>query len=309
MSQPWPEVDSYLELIGLPKPKGAITLDELVDTIIPDSQRAVGVLWETGTWTVAQEHTATAAAKRLLESSRQRFPVAERRDETIVATCADGEWHALALESLATSAHHSGYDVVVTRPSTQPAHLSSLIHDRGPRAVMLSCSMAANLPGAYRMIRACLDTGTPVVVGGAAFGPTDERARLLGATHWSPRISAARDLIAMRTNRRTPATRHETPPEYAALGSPTIAVRLSQSLVNGSPTDVQAATIGSWLVRSLRASLLCNDSSIFESHVAWQAARSDALTDPPLSPILDAINDALPDDAVKARALVSAARG
>lgn len=302
----WPELTEYLDLVEVDEPTTNISLDHLVDVLLPRAQRRVGQLWESSAWTVAQEHLATRAASKVVTSASSRYPRAPSRYESIISACADGEWHSLAADSLALSMEVAGWDVIRTRQSTQPPHVSSLIHDHGPRAVTISCSMTANLPGAYRMIRACLDTGTPVIVGGEGFGPDDTRARHLGATGWAPRFSEVRDLAdGIRGGKNIRPQRDVTPVDYSLTAGPEVAARLSAALIDGSPRDVAPVTIGTWLLRTLRASILCDDHSIFDDHVSWQRGRSSSGADPALEPLLRAIYDAIPPAAETARSIVA----
>lgn len=301
----WPELNEYLCLVELDAPITAVTLDCLVDDVLPRGQQRVGEQWESGAWTVAQEHLATQAAARVLESAATRYARSPNRSESIISVCAYGEWHSLAADSLAVAMEVAGYDVVRTRQSTQPAQVSSLIHDHGPRTVTISCSMAANLPGAYRMIRACLDTGTPVIVGGAGFGRDDTRAKRLGATAWASRISEVSDLAAgLRGGKTVRPLRDTLPADFALTAATSVAERLSAALVDNSAHDVTTVSIGTWLLRSLRASILCDDHTIFDGHVQWQRRRSVSGADPALDPVLIAVRDAIPNEAETARSLV-----
>src|SRR5439155_818019 len=54
-----------------------------------------------------------------------------------------------------------------------------------PDGVLLSCSLAENLPGAASSVAAVQAAGVPVLVGGAAFGGDDLRAVRVGADGWA----------------------------------------------------------------------------------------------------------------------------
>ena len=69
--------------------------------------------------------------------------------------------------------------------ATIPADdLGAFLADEKPHALVLSCSLTANLRGARESIRAAHDAGVPVVAGGRAFGANDERATAIGADGW-----------------------------------------------------------------------------------------------------------------------------
>jgi methanogenic corrinoid protein MtbC1 len=152
---------------------------------IAAAQRAVGVRWTRGEWTVAQEHAATAmavAATKTVMQYVRRSPATRGR---LVVACAEREWHALPAMIIACALSAHGWDTTLLGASTSALRLNQYIHDLGPEAVAVSCSMLGALPATRRLIEASTAAGVPVVVGGAAFGDDDLRARALGATAWA----------------------------------------------------------------------------------------------------------------------------
>lgn len=71
------------------------------------------------------------------------------------------------------------------RANASAEHLVRHVHETGPRAVALSCSLSASLPRVRRQVEAVRATGTPVVVGGSAFDPAGVRACVIGATAYA----------------------------------------------------------------------------------------------------------------------------
>ncbi len=85
--------------------------------------------------------------------------------------------------------------------ATSPARLNQYLHDYGPEAVAVSCSVLGSLPATRRFIEASTAGGVPIAVGGPALGPDDVRAKALGATAWARdakgAVSAVADLPAV----------------------------------------------------------------------------------------------------------------
>ena len=69
------------------------------------------------------------------------------------------------------------------------------VHELGPSAVLLSCSLSAFLPLARRQVEAVRETGTAVVVGGSAFDAAGHRARMIGATAFAATGTGIGDLV------------------------------------------------------------------------------------------------------------------
>src|SRR5690606_664702 len=106
------------------------------------------------------------------------------RDTTapVVVSCVEQEWHALPALLVAEHLRSYGLPVSYLGANASADHLVRHVHEVAPRAVALSCSLSASLPRVRRQVEAVRATGTPVVVGGAAFDAAGHRARTSGAT-------------------------------------------------------------------------------------------------------------------------------
>ena len=68
---------------------------EVLTDVIAAAQRTVGIRWQTGEWTVAEEHAATAlsvSSVKVVMQYVRRTPVTRGR---VLIACAEREWHAL----------------------------------------------------------------------------------------------------------------------------------------------------------------------------------------------------------------------
>ncbi|WP_243722478.1 B12-binding domain-containing protein [Actinomadura sp. 7K507] len=172
----------------------------MLDVIAP-LQARVGREWAANRMTVAQEHSATAVNERVIgavaqhPAVRRRAGTAERRGRIAVA-CIDGEWHALPARLVAEVLRLRGWQVDYLGAQVPTPHLISHVHRTGPAAVALSSSIATRLPAAHAAVTACQATGTPVLVGGGAYGHDGRYAALLGADAWAPDARAAADRLA-----------------------------------------------------------------------------------------------------------------
>jgi MerR family transcriptional regulator, light-induced transcriptional regulator len=158
---------------------------QVLTNVIAAAQRANGIRWLRGECTVAEEHAATAMA---VSSTKVVLRHVRRTPATrgpVLVACAEREWHALPAMMIHAALRVHGWDSTLLGASTSPMRLSQHLQDVGPEAVAVSCSMLGALPTTRRFIEASTATGVPVMVGGAAFGPDDVRARALGATAWA----------------------------------------------------------------------------------------------------------------------------
>ena len=175
----------------------------IITKVLAPAQLRVGELWVRDEWSVAQEHAATAiseAALTMLAVEREVEAVAAPDAPLVMVSCVEQEWHALPALMVAEQLRADGFAVNYLGANASAQHLVRHIHELGPRAVLLSCSLSAFLPLARRQIEAVRETGTPVVVGGAAFDRSGKRAAVLGATTFAASgteaTSAVRELPA-----------------------------------------------------------------------------------------------------------------
>lgn len=181
-------------------------VDELLDSgvaplailteLVAVAQFDIGRRWQRGEWSVAQEHAATAMAMAATEVVTRRVEAGGITRGHVLITCAEREWHWLPAAIVACALRSDGWQTTSLGPATTPARLSQYIQDIGPDAVAVSCSVLGSLPTTRRFIEASTAAGVPVVVGGAALGGDDVRAKALGATAWAPDARGAIEALA-----------------------------------------------------------------------------------------------------------------
>ncbi|MET1073323.1 MAG: cobalamin-dependent protein [Umezawaea sp.] len=254
---------------------GVAPLTVLVD-VIALGQRAVGDRWQRGEWTVAKEHAATAVAVSATEAVTrfaERVPATRGR---VVVACAEREWHALPAMIISTAIRLHGWDTVLLGASTSPARLSQCLHDVGPDATAVSCSVLGALSTTRRFIEASTTAGVPIMVGGSAFGHDDVRARALGATAWAPHAQGAVDEL----RRLPPVVRRATPlPRAVTAEQAAIEVdhqRLVQALrdrwsatTSDGPATEVARELPHQALHAVSAALLTGDPRPLAETATW----------------------------------------
>lgn len=184
-------VDSVLGALTEGVPAEAILLD-----VVAATQRRVGLEWSLNRISVAQEHAATAINERVIVHLSARLPRPEITRAHVTVACVDGEWHALPARLLAEVLILRGFRVDYLGAQVPTPHLITHLHRTSPDVVALSGSLPTRLPVAHATITACQSAGTPVIVGGAAFGSRGQWAERLGAQAWAPTARAAADRLA-----------------------------------------------------------------------------------------------------------------
>ena len=163
---------------------GGSAEDVLLGLVAPVQVR-VGERWESGEWSVAQEHAATCIAERVVAALGTRARGQGTRGH-VVLSCLDGEWHALPARIVGDVLRLRGWQVTFLGASVPPVHLVSFLHQHGPDVVALSAALPIHLPAARHTVAAARRTGTPVLAGGPGFGADGRFARRLGVDAWAP---------------------------------------------------------------------------------------------------------------------------
>ncbi|MGT2525947.1 cobalamin B12-binding domain-containing protein [Streptomyces nojiriensis] len=291
------EVWESVTALDEPAAVGSV-LRALDDGVAPESvllevigrvQGRVGEEWVANRISVAQEHAATAMNERAV-AALALHPAArtEPRHGRITVACVDGEWHALPARLLAEVLRIRGWHVDYLGAQVPAPHLIAHVHRTGPDAVALSGSIPTRLPVAHATITACQAVGTPVIVGGAAFGPGGRYARLLGADAWAPDARTAADELARRPLPR-PRPGHQAIDDLPHLKDQeyTLVVRSRPRLVREVLAELEdaypavrdyteaqrerAAEDLSHIVEFLATALYIDDEELFGGFLLWTA--------------------------------------
>lgn len=230
--------------------------ERLVREVISRAQEQVGRLWEAGSWSIAEEHAASSVAEQALTALRPRRAVRNPNARRVVLACPEGEWHTLPARIAADLAAVGGIEVVVTGGSLPAEHLGLFLRQTRPAALALSVTMTVNLVAAWRSIQAAHLVGIPVVVGGAAWGPGQQRAHRLGADlRVEDPVDTVRAINLLATGR---PLRQSAPVPVEA-----------ESLSAWGNTWARSTDVETMLVRGAAAAVACADPSILDEVEAW----------------------------------------
>jgi methanogenic corrinoid protein MtbC1 len=301
-------VDSYLEMLRVGHRAEALRLvrrlrddghtsPEIMQRVLGPAQRQVGLSWVADAWSVAQEHAATAISEAVLHAlaaDLDEVPASSSQTRPVVVSCVEQEWHALPALMVAEHLRGAGLPVSYLGANASSQHLVRHIHELGPRAVLLSCSLSGTLPLVRRQIEAVRETGTPVVVGGAAFDAGGRRARSLGATAYAADGVGAADVVRELPDAVPPAPalihagateafvifgERERLADQATRGLLDALARATadrdEETTEGLPTrtaDWWRAVLEDqmpYLVGAVAGALVCEDPSIIAESLAW----------------------------------------
>lgn len=164
-----------------------MSIPELYQRVIAPAMYEIGVLWEKGALTVADEHLATALTHRVLAALRPPLRVdadAERSDqvrERAMLATVQGEQHALGLRMAADVLEDAGFQTIYLGADVPTEALLQALDSLSPDLLALSVTMPELKPrleevaGAVRRRHPEMS----LILGGQAASPDLDRGTLI----------------------------------------------------------------------------------------------------------------------------------
>ena len=170
--------------------------------LVPLLQR-VGVEWQRGYLTAAQEHGATSAIKDYLSRTLRPVSTPESAPRLLVTT-PTGQLHEMGAAIAAGLARKSGWNVTYLGPSLPAEEIVGAVMMNSIGAVALSIVYPADdpdLPGQMVRLRSLLPDEIPVIVGGQATDAYAEVLTQIGAIRVADMEEFTRVLLEVREGR------------------------------------------------------------------------------------------------------------
>jgi methanogenic corrinoid protein MtbC1 len=143
---------------------------EVFDSLLRDAMTLVGERWESGRWTVAEEHLASRTLLRALERIRPELGPEHRIGPVAVLAGVAGEQHMIGLVCLEQVLAEAGWTVANLGADLPAGDLGTFVSRNDVALVALSASNPARvgeLAESIRRVRiASSGRQVPVVVGG-----------------------------------------------------------------------------------------------------------------------------------------------
>jgi methanogenic corrinoid protein MtbC1 len=286
----------------------------VITGLLAPSQREIGARWQHLQCSVGEEHAATFVTESVLASISVGFE-AEPTKGTFVMACADGEWHGLPARMAAELLIHDGWNVVYLGPATPAIQLRAYLAGIEADVVGVSASLTSNLPGAARSVHVARRLGMPVVVGGAAFGGSEHRARAVGADALVDDLAGGLDLDAVVWDR---VPEPDLAGEWSMIDARRVEIvrAVTRELQDESAARTSDASWARQLVAHVDdivgvvvAAVLCDDVSIIRQHREWlgELVGANALSPEVAGIAYDTVCRVVATDSPTARVLIGAA--
>lgn len=149
-----------------------VPLLKLFADVLAPALIEVGVRWERGELSVAQEKEISELSRDLIVELTARHTPTKADGPAIVAGCVEGERHELGLRMICGLLHGQGYRVHFLGADVAPRFLKEAVGLRQPDAVLLSATLEAHLfavrDALNTLSEAPLTGQQPVLAGGEA---------------------------------------------------------------------------------------------------------------------------------------------
>lgn len=167
--------------------------------IIQPVMYEVGILWERGRISVAQEHLASAIVGRVMATTSMTEVTHEKVPSKAVITSAPNEFHEIGAWMISDIFEHQGWNVRYLGANTPMEDLIVMLHSFQPDVLALSVTMPFNILNAEEIVAAIKQdeelSGIRIVVGGRAFSDTDELWRSTGADYYAANAQQLKALL------------------------------------------------------------------------------------------------------------------
>ena len=207
-------LDAYLGAVLRPEPRAAErAVEELVsagtpprsiylDVLQPALVR-VGMLWQEGQITVAQERLATAITMGVMARLAPTFGRSPATGHRVILACSPGERHGIGIRMVGDFLEGDGWEVVELGAATPATDLVSIVRSTQPDVVGISTALTLHLADTKETIGAlrAVEPRPFVIVGGAAYGGDARLAEQVGADLFASDAGEASRLLRERFGR------------------------------------------------------------------------------------------------------------
>ncbi len=163
--------------------------------VIQPAMYEIGMLWENGIISVAQEHLASAIVARVMASINSIDIQKKRSSGKAVIAAAPGEYHEIGAWMISDLLEHDGWQIRYLGANTPIADLLDLLRSFQPEILVLSVTMPFNILQAREIVatvRNDYNLGkVRIMVGGRIFNDIDGLWQSTGAHGFSANVQGA----------------------------------------------------------------------------------------------------------------------
>lgn len=161
-----------------------IPIQDIYLNVFQTCQREVGLLWQTGRISVAQEHFCTAATQLCMSQLYPYIFASEKNGKVSVITCAQGELHEVGVRMVADLLEMNGWDAFYLGANVPIDSVLEFVREKQPDMIGISATITSHLPQVKDLIKNIRENEAKpscIMVGGYPFNVSPELFREIGA--------------------------------------------------------------------------------------------------------------------------------
>ncbi|NNJ11764.1 cobalamin-binding protein [Chloroflexales bacterium ZM16-3] len=177
---------------------GGVGIHELYMDVFQPAMYAVGHLWETNQFTVAQEHLATAITQSVMAQIYDSVDSHPPIGRTMVATCIGGELHELGVRMVSDFFELEGWEVFYLGANMPPPDVVRMLESKRADLLAISMTLGGHINDVRNLISAVRESPATkkvrVMVGGQPINRSPEISQSMGADFTASNAREAIDL-------------------------------------------------------------------------------------------------------------------
>jgi signal transduction histidine kinase len=150
-----------------------VDVREIYLHVFQRTQYEIGLLWQMGRVSVAQEHYCTASTQLIMGQLYPHIFSSQRRGLRLVAASVGRELHELGIRMVSDFFEMEGWDTYYLGANIPASSIVAAVEQRSPRLLALSATMSIHVDAVADVIRTVRSTaagaGMKVIVGGHPF--------------------------------------------------------------------------------------------------------------------------------------------
>lgn len=177
-----------------------VRLIDLYEGVFVPSLRNVGLLWQTGRITVAQEHLFTTSTQTIMARLYPRVFASSSEKGRVLAACVSGELHEMGIRMIADILELEGYDTSYLGANTPSDAILDMLKETGAKTILLSATMTYHIERLRRLVDMIKEDpqtkDVKVLVGGRPFLVDPQLWKKIGADGYTRDIREAVEAVS-----------------------------------------------------------------------------------------------------------------
>ena len=182
---------------------GELLVADALESVLAPAMREIGHLWHRGEISVAEEHFATAATRRVIPGLLSQVSCAPSNGRCVILASVAGDSHDLGVQLVSAFFEIDGWRTLYLGADSPVDALGKLAREQSADLVALGATLDSQREAVVRAIAGLreLVPDQKILVGGGAFAGDEQLARRAGADAFacSPRqaVAAGRRLVGL----------------------------------------------------------------------------------------------------------------